>query len=245
MAQAALETLAECAWNLREKGNATESPVDAVLRQALAHPVAGLTVVAEPSDNIGAGAPGDATGLLRAFLRLGVPNAAVAICDPEAVTQAVNFARAGDTQTFELSLGGKGSRLDEGPISLRVELLSLSSGRFELEDKRSHLASMSGDFFNMGPCAVVRHENLTILLTSRPTPPMDRAQWSSQGFAPQTFAFLGVKAAVAHRGAYASIAERMLWVETPGPCTSNLSTLPFRKIVRPVFPLDTLEFPQM
>ena len=74
---------------------------------------------------------------------------------------------------------------------------------------------------------------------------MDRAQWSSQGFAPQTFAFLGVKAAVAHRGAYAPIAERMLWVETPGPCTSNLSTLPFRKIVRPVFPLDTLEFPQM
>jgi len=245
VAQAALKTLAECAWNLREKGNATESPVDAVLRQALAHPVAGLTVVAEPSDNIGAGAPGDATGLLRAFLRLGVPNAAVAICDPEAVTQAVNFERAGDAQTFELSLGGKGSSLDEGPISLRVELLSLSSGRFELEDKRSHLASMSGDFFNMGPCAVVRHENLTILLTSRPTPPMDRAQWSSQGFAPQTFAFLGVKAAVAHRGAYAPIAERMLWVETPGPCTSNLSTLPFRKIVRPVFPLDTLEFPQM
>jgi len=244
VAQAALDTLAECAWTLREKGNATESPVDAVLRHALAHPVAGLTVVAEPSDNIGAGAPGDGTGLLRAFLRLGVPNAAVAICDPEAVTQAGQFANATHPQTFELSLGGKGSRLDEGPLSLHVELLALSDGRFELEDKRSHLASISGDFFDMGPCAVVRHNNLTILLTSLPTPPMDRAQWSSQGFAPQTFAFLGVKAAVAHRGAYAPIAERMLWVETPGPCTSHLATLPFQKIHRPIFPLDALELPQ-
>lgn len=238
LAEAALDRLAERAWNLRETGNATELPADTVLRRALARPVAGLTVVAEPSDNIGAGAPGDGTGLLRAFLRLGVPNAAVAICDPQAVAQAAHFADTSGTRILELSLGGKGSRLDEGPLKLCVELVSLSEGRFELEDKRSHLASMCGDFFEMGPCAVVRHKDLTLLLTSRPTPPMDRAQWSSQGFDPRSFSFLGVKAAVAHRGAYGPIAERMVWVETPGPCASNLAFLPFQKINRPVFPLD-------
>jgi microcystin degradation protein MlrC len=47
-----------------------------------------------------------------------------------------------------------------------------------------------------------------------------------------------VKAAVAHRRAYDPIAARMLWVDTPGPCTSNLRALPYRKVRRPVFPLD-------
>ena len=245
VAETALKKLAACAWDLRETGNATESPSDTVLLQALAHPVAGLTVVAEPSDNIGAGAPGDGTGLLRAFLRLGVPNAALAICDPQAVAQATHHANTDATRIINLSIGGKGSRLDEGPLDLSVELLSLSDGRFELEDKRSHLASMCGDFFDMGPCAVVRHQNLTILLTSLPTPPMDRGQWISQGFAPGAFSFLGVKAAVAHRGAYAPIAVRMLWVETPGPCASRLAALPFQKITRPVFPLDPQSAPQL
>lgn len=238
IAEAALEKLAACAWGHRELGYATESPADTVLRQALARPVAGLSVVAEPSDNIGAGAPGDGTGLMRAFLRLGVPNAAVAICDPQAVARAAHLTQTHTARIIELSIGGKGSRLDEGPLDLSVNVLSLSDGRFELEDKRSHLASMCGDFFEMGPCAVVRHKNLTILLTSLPTPPMDRGQWSSQGFAPEAFSYIGVKAAVAHRGAYAPIAERMLWVETPGPCSSRLAALPFQKITRPVFPLD-------
>jgi microcystin degradation protein MlrC len=47
-----------------------------------------------------------------------------------------------------------------------------------------------------------------------------------------------VKAAVAHRRAYERIAARMLWADTPGPCRSDLTRLPFKKVRRPVFPLD-------
>lgn len=49
---------------------------------------------------------------------------------------------------------------------------------------------------------------------------------------------IGVKAAVAHRQAYDPIAARMFWVDTPGPCRSNLKTLPFRRVSRPIYPLD-------
>ena len=72
--------------------------------------------------------------------------------------------------------------------TLDVELLRRSDGTFELEDKQSHLASMCGDRFDMGPCAVVRHGGLTILLTSHKTPPFDLGQWRSQGIEPdETF----------------------------------------------------------
>lgn len=84
-AQAALAELSALAWQLRALGNCTEAPALEVVRDALASPVPGLTVIAEPADNIGGGAPGDGTGLLRAFLELGVENAAVAIADPAAV----------------------------------------------------------------------------------------------------------------------------------------------------------------
>lgn len=231
----ALDELCSTAWELRERGNVTDPPVDEVLAR-LQPPPEGLTVLVEPSDNIGGGAPGDGTGLLRALLSHGVKDAAVAINDPEAVL-ALRDVAPGDTAI--LSIGGKGSRLDAGPLELLVTLVSKQSGRFELEDKQSHLATMSGDFFDMGDCALVRHAGILILLTSVKTPPFDLGQWRSQGIDPASLSFIGVKAAVAHRRAYDPIAARMLWVDTPGPCSSNLSTLPFQHLQRPVYPLDS------
>ena len=230
----ALQQLHDAAWNLREQGNAAEPPVSEVL-PALLPPPPGLTVLVEPSDNIGGGAPGDGTGLLRAFIHWQVPNCAVCIADADAVAQLRHLPAGHRAQ---LAIGGKGSRLDAGPVELEVEIVSHSDGKFELEDKQSHLASMSGDRFDMGPSVVVRHKQVTILLTSVKTPPFDLGQWRSQGLEPASFSFIAVKAAVAHRRAYDGIAARMLWVDTPGPCSSNLRGLPFTKIRRPVYPLD-------
>ena len=241
-----LSRLAALAWKNRSLGNCTEAPALEVVRKALAAAVPGLTVIAEPADNIGGGAPGDGTGLLRAFLALEVPNAGLALTDPVAV-QAVRVWAAAQRHgllafplpgRLKLAVGGKKSSLDVGPVELEVEVLSVSGGRFELLDKNSHLASASGDYFEMGACAVVRSGSVTLLLTSRPTPPMDLGQWTSQGIAPEGFSYLGVKAAVAHRGAYEPIATRLLWADTPGPCTSRLDTLRFEQVRRPVFPLD-------
>jgi len=233
-AHAALKELSDLALRTKELGNVTEPPVDEVLAKLLPAPP-GLTVLVEPSDNIGGGAPGDGTGLLRAMLKHRLPNCAIAINDPQAVAQLAALAIG---SRITLPIGGKGSRLDAGPLALEVELLSRRAGRFELVDKQSHLASMCGDAFDMGPCAVVRHGEVTILLTSRKTPPFDLGQWRSQGLEPKNFSFIGVKAAVAHRRAYDGIAARMLWVDTPGPCTSNVRALPYRRIRRSVYPLD-------
>lgn len=219
-ATAQLDALETKARALHHLGLVTDPPADDVL--AKLHPLpSGLTVLVEPSDNIGGGAPGDCTGLLRALLRHRVENAAICIADPESV-------RALEAGQRRIRLGGKGSRLDAGPVELEVELLALNDGRFELEDKNSHLASMCGDVFDMGRCAVVRHAGLTILITSVKTPPFDLGQWHSQGIAVEKLGLVAVKAAVAHRRAYDGIAARMLWVDTPGPCSSNLASLPYR-----------------
>jgi len=233
-ARAVLDRLGSLALEMKTVGYTPDPAVGEVFAQLDPLPP-GLTVLVEPSDNIGGGAPGDGTGLLRALVERRIPKAAIAINDPHAVRHLSSLHKGA---TITLPIGGRGSRLDAGPLELEVEWLRIGDGKFELEDKQSHLASMAGDFFAMGPCAVVRHGGLTILLTSHKTPPFDLGQWRSQGIEPTQLSVIAVKAAVAHRRAYDSIAARMFWVDTPGPCTSNLRTLPYQKIQRPIFPLD-------
>ena len=231
-----LAQLSARAVELRHLGNVTDPPLESVMKQLVPLPP-GLTALVEPSDNIGGGAPGDGTAILRALVEQKIPNAAIAINDPAAVVR-LQSSPIGASMT--LPIGGKGSRLDAGPLTLTVKLVSRSDGKFQLEDKQSHLASMCGDSFDMGPCAVVQHGGLLILLTSRKTAPFDLGQWRSQGIDPAKLSVIVVKAAVAHRRAYDPITARSFWVDTPGPCSSNLRSLPYQRVRRPVFPLDEI-----
>ncbi len=234
-----LQRLARRAMEMKDAFHVSEiSPEEAMRR--IGNHTGGPVILAEPSDNIGAGAPGDCTGLLRALARHDVQNAVIVINDPQAV-QALRDIPVG--ATARIGIGGKGWRLDAGPAQLDVQLVSRSDGRFTLEDSRSHLASMLGNRIDMGPCAVVRHRGITILLTSRRTPPFDLGQLRSQGIEPQRAAVIVVKAAVAHRQAYDPIARACYWVDVPGPCGSDLKQLPYRKVRRPIHPLDDLAAP--
>ena len=229
-----LEALGEIAVRERREGVPSEWNLDAAIDDALANPPDGPAILVEPADNIGGGAPGDCTTILRTMLARGLQNCAVAINDPAAV-EALQALAPGER--MRLRIGGSSS-LDPGPVEIDAELLSRSDGRFTLEDQNSHLAASQGVHIEMGPCATVRCGGVTILLTSRKTPPFDLGQLRSQGIVPETLAFVGVKAAVAHRRAYDRLGGRSYWVTTPGPCPSDLTTLPYRKIRRPIFPLD-------
>lgn len=232
-AEAALDGLAARAWENRAAGLPREHDLDEAVRAGMSAS-RGPALLIEPADNIGGGAPGDLTPVLRALLCHGAPSAGITLNDPEAVA-ALRGVEIGGTAT--LPLGGRGWRGDPGPVTLPVTLLSRSDGRFTLEDRNSHLAAMGGVEIRMGDTAVVRHDGVTILLTSRKTPPFDLGQWRSQGVEPTTLGIIGVKAAVAHRRAYDPIAAASFTVATPGPCSSDLTLIPFRRLRPGVFPI--------
>jgi microcystin degradation protein MlrC len=240
-AQSALRELADIAWEMRQGGIPKQHDLDEVVRNfkfdRRARPK-GPVLLVEPADNIGGGAPGDGTDVMRALLKYDIEGAGVAIADAESVA-ALKDVPIGVRIT--LPIGGKGSPLDPGPVTLDVELVSRSDGVFELEDKHSHLVGSLGKIIHMGPCAVVKHRGLTILLTSKKLPPFDLGQWRSQGINPEELSMIGIKAAVGHRIAYGAIASAEFTVNTSGPCTSDITRLPYTKLRRPVFPLDQLE----
>lgn len=220
-----LDQLCECADQLRLVGDSPERPLAEILQTLRQTPLPGLTVLVEVSDNIGAGSPGDMTHVLRGLLEYRLDNSAICINDPRAVRRLQEIPVG---NTVMLEIGGLGSRYDLGPVELEVTLVSRSDGHFSLEDKQSHLASMVGDCFEMGPCAVVRHGGVEILLTSNKTPPFDLGQWRSQGIEPTGKSIVVVKSAVAHRKAYDGIAARYIPLDTPGPCRSDLTQFDYR-----------------
>ena len=180
-------------------------------------------LLVEPADNIGGGGPGDCTDVMRALIKHDVAGAGVVIADAAAVAALKNIPIGG---RITLPIGGKGSRLDPGPVTLEVELVSRSDGRFELEDRQSQMVVL-GSKVSMGDSAVVRHGGVTILLTSKRLAPMDLGQWRSQGIDPEKLSMIGIKAAVGHRRAYDPIAAASFTVSTAGPCTSDLTRLPY------------------
>jgi microcystin degradation protein MlrC len=234
-AHSVVKELRALALSQREVGNRIGMSLDEALERLNGHPE-GPVILVEPSDNIGGGAPGDNTCILRVLVERGVRDAGVIVNDPETV-QMLEKTPLGDR--VSVTIGGKSGALGAEPLPLEVELLSRSDGRFQLEDRHSHLAS-GGEYVNMGPCAVVRHGGVRILLTSRATPPFDLGQWRSQGIDPEKLFAIGVKAAVGHRQAYDPIAVASYTVDTPGPCAENLRRLPYHHVKRPIYPLDEL-----
>lgn len=189
--------------------------------------VAGPVLLIEASDNIGGGTPGDGTGILAALLAAGKKGIIAVINDAAAVQQCYS---AGIYQEITLAVGGKADQFHGDPVQLSGRIRHLSDGRFELENKNSHLASISGAYVDMGPCAVIENEQAIVLLTSHKTPPMDLGQLHSQGIQPEAAAFIIVKAAVSHKQAYDPIVKRSFYIDSPGLCTSYLERLPYRHI---------------
>ncbi|KFL32722.1 hypothetical protein JP75_00780 [Devosia riboflavina] len=231
-----LDTLVSVLEANIEAGYPHEDDLATALAKADALPPGtGPILLIEPADNIGGGTPGDATGLLGPLLETGRKNILAALADREAVAKC--FA-AGAGAEVSLLIGGKTDAHHGAPIPFTGTVEHLSDGVFQLENPKSHLASMGGTTIRMGRCAVIANNQAKILLSERKTAPMDLGQYHSQGLRPEDATYVVIKAAVSHRAAYDSIQRASFYVDSPGLCTSDLRRLPFTKLQGKVISLS-------
>lgn len=236
LARAATRELNVLAASLRAEAGAMGMPLEEAMLRLEEHDE-GPVLLVEPSDGIEAGAPGENTHILRAFVERDVEPAGVILNDPLAV-EALRGGRIGEVG--EVVLGGKSGETGAEPLCLEVELVSVSDGRFAPESRRCCPTRLRDGLVDMGSCAVVKRGGIVVLLTSRRTPPFDLGQWRSQGVEPEGLSAIGVKAAVEHRRAYGPIAGAEYVLDLPGPCDEDLRRLPFENVSRPIYPLDEL-----
>lgn len=225
------ESLAEEAWARRERFTETLLSPEEAVRQALAaDPSGGPVVLADVADNVGGGAPGDGTVLLAELLRQNATEAVVMLADPEAVRECL---AAGVRAEVTLTVGGKVDRLHGDPVTVTGTVRALTDGIF-----RNHGPMRDGLLDDMGRTAVVQVAGVTLLLTERKLPMWNLEQLRSCGVEPTRQRIIVCKGAIAHRAAYAPIAQQMLEVETPGSCSGDVRRFHYNHIRRPLYPID-------
>ena len=227
------ETIADDIWNkrfevLNDYLSVTESAAIAVTYQ----PDNGPLVIADYADNPGAGGYGDSTALLSALLDAGVTNACFAPMVDGAAVQALQTAVIG--QTVQIALGGKTDPdFGGGPLALEAELVSLSDGCFIGDGPMIH--GLHGSF---GPSAVIRVDGIELLLVTIPRQILDLQQFRAFGIDPQNKHVVALKSMQHFRAAFEPISGEIIVCDSGALCTPRYDRLPYRKVPRPIFPLD-------
>ncbi|CAM3807724.1 MULTISPECIES: M81 family metallopeptidase [Paenibacillus] len=203
-------------------------PPSEAIAEALIQPP-GLIVLAEGSDNVGGGAPGDATHLLRCLIELREKGLMV-IADKAAVEAAF---RSGIGGIFESFVGGRHDRLHGDPVRVTGKVRLLFDGDFQHAGPymRGHLASM-------GRTALIQSGSLTLILTEKRIPPWDIGHVRSVGIWPGDYRIIAVKSAVAWEASFGETATSVIHVDSPGCCSVNLKHFDYRHVLRPAYPLD-------
>ncbi|MBV8566848.1 MAG: M81 family metallopeptidase [Methylobacteriaceae bacterium] len=233
-AAAAAEMLADMAWRRRADFFPDLVEVDAAIDIGLGSD--GLTVVSDAGDAPTGGSAADNTAVLAALIAGGADRAArlsyLTLCDPDAVRAA---ATAGRGATVTLGVGHGFSKDSGAPLPITGSVCSLSDGTYRMNDPGAQGLEIS-----MGPSAVIAIGAIRLLLRSRPSMEWDTAMYTSQGLDLREAALVFVKSPSHFRAGFGPLANRILVANTPGPTAPDMRRIPFRKVTRPLYPIDDI-----
>jgi len=218
---------------LREQAAPPEYSVDGAIDAALAHP-GGPTVIADTTDNAGGGAPSDNTTFIHRLIARGVQGAAVApIWDPMAVRNAFD---AGEGAKLPFRFGGKTAKASGPPVDAEVEIIRCVPNAYQ---------SFSGATVGIGDAASIRMGGVEAVLISTRAQGMGIDLFSNLGIDPKQRKILVVKSNQHFYASFSQIAAQVLYAEGDGPLPRDYKRLPWRKVQRPIWPLDAHAEPKL
>ena len=229
LAKSKAKTLSDFTWSLRREFSVTPTPIEQAVKEAMSSP--GPTILADIGDNPGAGGSTDGTALPRALIESDAKNTVVAVMrDPEAVSKAI---QAGVGNRITMKIGGKTDKLHGDPLEVTGHVHLISDGMF-----RNRGPMGAGMEVRLGKTVVLNCNGVEIILTELRYQPTDLQVYRCVGIEPSEKQIIVVKSSVHYRAAHSPIAKKIIEVDTPGVTGPNLKRYPFRKVKRPIFPLD-------
>ncbi|WP_296945000.1 M81 family metallopeptidase [uncultured Massilia sp.] len=222
--------LAQSFFALRSLGARAMLSVDDAVAAGLAD-ATGLCVLADGADNPGGGAACDSTFVLRVLIERDARDVALGmIWDPLAVQLAMD---AGVGAELALRIGGKVGVASGQPVDVRATVTAVR------RDARQH--GLAGRYTEaLGDAVAVRAGGIDIVLNTR----------RQQVFSPECFTQLGIDLAAKRlvvvkstrhfRAWFDAIAGTTLFCDAPGALNSDLASLPYAHLRRPMWPLDAI-----
>lgn len=246
-AQAVADELAAEIWQNREGFVYTgESLRDSVVHarrlsegEAVAQPGCGNpdgpVLLLDHSDNCMSGGTCDTMDVLSEALAQGLTGiAAGPICDPEAVDQ---LFRAGVGATVTLPVGNKQDLSRIGvhkvPPVLTGRVVGLSDGKYVISGP-----TYRGMTCHMGRTALLAIEGAEIVVSELTQEPWDLGVFTCVGLDVRAKRYVVLKSRMYCRPVFFPIARGYVECDSDGVTSSNYDLFDFRKVLRPVFPLD-------
>lgn len=198
-------------------------PMDDALCRALASKHTPV-IVADQSDNVGAGAPGDATFALRWLLDHGVEDAATAIFyDPEVVSVV---KKAGKGARMPIRLGGKMGPSSGDPVDIEVTVLAVLDNYMHARPQQSGAPLLSP----IGTVAALRCGSIDIVVGSRRCQCYCPSIFSDLGIDPRRKRLLLPKSYQHFYHGFAPIAGEVIYMAGPGAVPPDPRMIDYRRL---------------
>lgn len=184
-------------------------------------------VIAEPSDNAGGGAPSDNTSILRELIARNADNVALGpIWDPVAVRLCFD---AGAGASFPLRFGGKIGPRSGVPVDATVEVIGCAEDCWQ---------SFGPTKVPLGDCAAIRAGGIEVVLITKRTQALGLELFTNLGIDPRAKKLVVVKSTNHFMAAFGPIAKKVIYIDSDAPLTRDYRKIPYRRVQRPIWPLD-------
>jgi len=235
-AQSAADELARGIWSERAGFVYESLPLaDSVACARRLRSSAAPVLLLDHGDNVMSGGSCDTTTVLDECLRQDMRRIGVGpLCDPETVARAI---AAGVGAAVEIAVGNKSPLLPgieaRPPLRMRARVRTITDGRFRITGP-----IYTGEVWAMGRTVVLEADAFTAVVTERPMEPLDLGVFESAGVDPRRFDFLILKSRMYCRPSFAPICSALVECDSGGVTSSNYALFPYRKVRRPIYPLD-------
>jgi microcystin degradation protein MlrC len=236
LARKMAQRIAAQVWDRREEFRLESLSSDIALRQAAQAVIehGGPVVANDTADNPGAGAPGDATHVLRALIEAAPDRACFGyVYDPGVARQA---HESGAGSTMQVSLGGKHDELHGAPIDLHVYVKSTTDGRFVYTSPM--LAGVPGNYGPMARLQVGGRDGLDILVGSRRSQVFDAEVFTLHGIDVTAYEIVVLKSSQHFRAGFDHLATGIITADSPGLSTLRVENFDHPRVDGPRWPID-------
>lgn len=224
------------AWRRREEFVYRETPLaDSIARAGLLADGTAPVLLLDHGDNCNSGGSCDVMDVLEESLAAGHRRIAVGpIADPETVAQ---MFEAGVGETITVSLGNKTPAPDfpptRAPLAITGRVRALGDGSYRATGPIYH-----GELLSMGRAAALETDQAVIVVCEQPHEPLDLGVFSCLGIDLAGTRFLILKSRMYCRPVFEPISKAVVECASAGVTSSNYDLFAFKKLARPIYPLD-------
>ena len=192
-------------------------------------------------DNCGSGGAQDVMAVVAEILEQELDDVAIApIRDAQGVATMVD---AGAGQKVRLKLGGRTDMPSIGlvgkPLEVEGRVQAITDGEFVVTGPM-----YTGVRMHLGRTAVLDiqqgNARAQIVVTERPHEPFDLGVFTHAGIDPRKKRYVMLKSRIHYRAGFKPIASHIVECAGEGVTNADLSVYPYRKLTRPIFPLDSM-----